>query len=113
MLPRLLIACLLCWTLPDVARSDRDFVDALRLGHPLLKPVTRTSTLTQSVVTTIFTMATCARLVNVTGPCTHLGGGVRDVHEPVVLTFDEDMEEIDLLLAPTKILRYIAPCTVR
>ena len=113
MLPRWLIACLLCWTFPDVARSDRDFMAALRLGHPLLKPVTRTSTLTQSVVTTIFTMATCARLVNVTGPCTHLGGGVRDVHEPVVLTFDEDMEEIDLLLAPTKILRYIAPCTVR
>ena len=36
-----------------------------------------------------------------------LGQHIPDIEEPVVLTFDDDMDEADsLMLAPTKTLKY-------
>ncbi|XP_059352970.1 uncharacterized protein LOC132088323 [Daphnia carinata] len=65
---------------------------------PIVSTVTRTSIVT--VLTTSPTAAICAQLVNVTGPC-RLHRGFR-MEDPIVLSFDDDMDSIDSVLSPTK-----------
>lgn len=89
-----------------------NLLKALRVGHPLFSYSRETTTLTQTYITTQWLPSVvCARLVNVTGPCKtriRLDGQVPDIEEPVVLTFDDDMDEADaLLVAPTKTLKYM------
>ena len=62
-------------------------------------------TIIRTITTTVSTATACAKLVNVTGACRRRKGHLID--EPIVLTFDEDMEEIDDLFKPTNPLRYI------
>ena len=78
---------------------------ALRDGHSRLLPVTSYSTLTKTVVSTSHVSTVCARLFNVTGACGTLGGVAQ---QPIILTFDEDIDNIDndLLFQPTKTVRY-------
>ena len=104
----------------DVVRS-KELMAALGNGHPKLLLVTEYSTLTVKVVTTSYTSAICAHLINVTGTCQppaaagasprssahgRSSDGGRHGQQPVVLTFEEDMDEIDQLLQPTKTLTY-------
>ena len=63
--------------------------------------VTRTSTVNALVVST--TVGLCAKLVNVTGPC-RLRRGLW-VDDPVVLSFDDDVDLIDDALSPNRTLR--------
>ena len=63
--------------------------------------VTRRSTVTAVVVSS--TVGLCAQLVNVTGPC-RLRRGMW-VDDPIVLSFDEEMDSIDDALSPSKTLR--------
>ena len=91
-----------------------NLLTALRVGHPLLRFSREVSTLTQTYITTQWLPSViCARLVNITGPCKtqmmpfSLGQHIPDIEEPVVLTFDDDMDEADsLMVAPTKTLKY-------
>ncbi|KAI9563584.1 hypothetical protein GHT06_011048 [Daphnia sinensis] len=66
--------------------------------EPIVSTVTRTAIVT--ALTTSPTVALCAQLVNVTGPC-RLHRGFRMEH-PIVLSFDDDMDSIDSILTPTK-----------
>lgn len=63
--------------------------------------VTQTSTVTALVTSS--TVGLCAKLVNVTGPC-RLRRGMW-VDDPIVLSFDDDMDSIDDALSPSKTLR--------
>lgn len=63
--------------------------------------VTQTSTVTALVTSS--TVGLCAQLVNVTGPC-RLRRGMW-VDDPIVLSFDDDMDSIDDALSPSKTLK--------
>jgi len=63
--------------------------------------VTQTSTVTALVTSS--TVGLCAKLVNVTGPC-RLRRGMW-VDDPIVLSFDDDMDSIDEAFSPSKTLR--------
>ncbi len=63
--------------------------------------VRRTSTITALVTSS--TVGLCAKLVNVTGAC-RLRRGMW-VDDPIVLSFDDDMDSIDDVLSPSKTLR--------
>jgi hypothetical protein len=63
--------------------------------------LTRTSTITALVVSS--TVALCAQLVNVTGPC-RLRRGLW-IDDPIVLSFDDDMDTIDEAFSPSQTLR--------
>lgn len=71
--------------------------------YPFLTFVTSTESTTTTIVLTSSTVGLCAKLVNVTGPC-RLRRGMW-VDEPVVLTFDEDLDSIDALLSPSAVMR--------
>ena len=75
------------------------------MEHPLKKSVRRGRQVniisiisTTTTTTTVSTSTICAKLVNVTGACVR----VRNtwVNEPIVLSFDEDVDEIDKLFLP-------------
>lgn len=63
--------------------------------------VTQTSTITALITSS--TVGLCAKLVNVTGAC-RLRRGMW-VDDPIVLSFDDDMDSIDEALSPSKTLR--------
>ncbi|KAK4026694.1 Uncharacterized protein APZ42_017355 [Daphnia magna] len=69
------------------------------------RPFVSFSTVTQtSTVTALITSSTvglCAKLVNVTGPC-RLRRGLWE-EDPIVLSFEDDMDSIDEALSPSKI----------
>jgi len=60
-------------------------------------------TIWTTTTATVRTTTMCAKLVNVTAACHRRRGFLID--EPIILTFDEDMEELDDLLKPTESLR--------
>ncbi|XP_046642694.1 uncharacterized protein LOC124327741 [Daphnia pulicaria] len=62
--------------------------------------VRRTTTITAAVISS--TVGLCAKLVNVTGAC-RLRRGMW-VDDPIVLSFDDDMDSIDDALSPSKTL---------
>lgn len=70
---------------------------------PFLTFITRTETSTVTEVATAPTVGLCAKLVNVTGAC-RLRRGLW-VEDPIVLTFDDGMDNIDGLLSPSHALR--------
>lgn len=71
------------------------------------RPFVSFSTVTQtSTVTALITSSTvglCAKLVNVTGAC-RLRRGLW-VEDPIVLSFEDDMDSIDEALSPSKTFR--------
>lgn len=75
----------------------------IKKKHPFatFSTVTATSTLTDTVTSS--TIGLCASLVNVTGAC-RLRRGLW-VEDPIVLTFDDDMDAIDGALLPSSTLR--------
>lgn len=87
------------WPLEQVPGVN--LFSALRNGHSLLSFTTKTSTLTETYVTTQWLPSVvCAKLVNVTGTCKqHFQdspeGRIAQMEEPVVLTFDDETEEAD------------------
>lgn len=89
------------------AKGSVNLLAAIRRGHPLIRHQTKkTSTVTDTVLSTVSQTSICAKLVNVTGPCRTLKGR-SEVEEPVVLTFDDDMDDFDSVLRihPTKTQR--------
>lgn len=60
-------------------------------------------TISTTTTATVRTSTVCAKLVNVTAACRRRKGLLID--EPIILTFDEDMEELDDLLKPTEPLQ--------
>ena len=113
LLPYLVMAS--CWTAVTAGRvqdplkkGTTNLLAALRQGHPLIRSgVTQVTTTTETVVVTrAFPSTLCAKLVNVTGSCATLRGGVME--QPVVLTFEDDMDEADELMKgidPSKMFR--------
>ena len=78
-------------------------------------PVTSTTTITSwkwvTLTTSTNTDDVCAKLINVTQPCRRRRG--KWVEEPVILTFDEDMDKIDALLIPSETQRYSNYFTIK
>ncbi|EFX82164.1 hypothetical protein DAPPUDRAFT_241304 [Daphnia pulex] len=73
----------------------------LKKKHPFVTLSTMTKTSTVTAVITSSTVGLCAQLVNVTGPC-RLRKGLW-VDEPIVLSFDDEMDSIDdTLLSPSQ-----------
>lgn len=103
----LLVSCL-AWSASaeEPNTPGVNLMEALRIGHPLIKFTKSTTTVTQTQrVTEWIASVLCAKLVNVTGPCFQRRGIF--VEEPVVLTFDDDIDADPLMmLKPTKTLRY-------
>ena len=62
---------------------------------------TQTQTVTQTVSSVSVDVSICAKIVNITGPCIRRRG--RWIHEPSVLTFDDEMDDVDQLLHPTAV----------
>ena len=59
--------------------------------------VTNTFTVTQSTTMSV----TCAQLVNVTGTCRQRRGMPSWAEEPIVISFDEDVDrEVEILFTP-------------
>ena len=75
----------------------------MKKKRPFVTFSTRTETTTVTTVVTSTTIGLCAQLVNVTGPC-RLRRGLW-VEDPIVLSFDDDMDAIDGALLPTSRLR--------
>ncbi len=71
--------------------------------NPLLTFTTRTETSTVTSTSTVSTVGLCAKLVNVTGAC-RLRRGLW-VEEPIVMSFDDDMDVIDGQLLPSATFR--------
>lgn len=99
----------------ETLKEGANLLAALRHGNPLIRSVTtRTSTTTETVVVTrAFPFTLCAKLVNVTGSCQTMRGGVSE--QPVVLTFEDDMDEADELMKgfdPSKVLRFVNSCCI-
>ncbi|XP_057376868.1 uncharacterized protein LOC130698085 [Daphnia carinata] len=67
---------------------------------PFIELSATTTTSTVTAMVTLSTVGLCAQLVNVTGPCRMRKG--LWVREPIVLSFDDDMDSIDGALNPTK-----------
>ena len=61
-------------------------------------------TIRTTTTATIRTSTVCAKLVNVTAACRRRKGFLID--EPIILTFDDDMDDLDDLLKSTEPLRY-------
>ena len=82
-----------------------DLTAALRSDQSRMSPATSYSTLTQTVVMTSHVSVICAQLFNVSGACGSIG--IRQ--QPIILTFDEDMDNIDdhPLFQPTETVRYL------
>jgi hypothetical protein len=77
----------------------------LKKKHPFVTLSTMTKTSTVTAVITSSTVGLCAQLVNVTGPC-RLRKGLW-VDEPIVLSFDDEMDSIDdTLLSPSQTSKY-------
>lgn len=70
--------------------------------EPIVSTVTRTSIATALITSS--TVGLCAQLVNVTGPC-RIHRGFR-MEDPIVLSFDDEMDSIDSILSPSKTFRY-------
>jgi hypothetical protein len=87
---------------PEITPGDYGEVEGRR-RRPFVtySTVTRTSTVTTLVVSS--TVGLCAQLVNVTGPC-RLRRGIW-VDDPIVLSFDDEMEFIDETFSPSRTLR--------
>lgn len=88
-----------------------NLLSAIRVGHPRLSFTRTTTTFTQTYISTQWLPSVvCARLVNITGPCRRFSpeGRLAEMEEPVVMTFDEDMNEADDLMHfnPTMTLKY-------
>ncbi|XP_032789980.2 uncharacterized protein LOC116927099 [Daphnia magna] len=66
--------------------------------EPIVSTVTRTSIATALITSS--TVGLCAQLVNVTGPC-RIHRGFR-MEDPIVLSFDDEMDSIDSILSPSK-----------
>ena len=77
----------------------------MKKKHPFVTHSTMTRTSTITALITSSTVGLCAQLVNVTGPC-RLRKGLW-VDDPIVLSFDDEMDSIDDSLSPTKTSRYI------
>ena len=75
----------------------------MKKKRPFVSFSTRTETSTISAVVTVSTVGLCAKLINVTGPC-RLRRGLW-VEDPIVMTFDDDMDAIDGALLPSATLR--------
>jgi hypothetical protein len=76
----------------------------MKKKHPFVTHSTMTRTSTITALITSSTVGLCAQLVNVTGPC-RLRKGLW-VDDPIVLSFDDEMDSIDDSLSPTKTSRY-------
>ena len=99
------------WPLDEEVRGV-NLLSALRVGHPRLSFTRSTSIVTETYISTVLLpSAVCARFVNITGPCRRFSqeGRVIQMEEPVVLTFDEDMDDADALthFNPTMTLKYL------
>lgn len=75
----------------------------MKKKHPFVTHSTMTRTSTITALITSSTVGLCAQLVNVTGPC-RLRKGLW-IDDPVVLSFDDEMDSIDDSLSPTKTSR--------
>ena len=71
--------------------------------HMFLTVTTTTETSILISTSTISAVGLCAKLVNVTGPC-RLRRGMW-VEEPVVMTFDDGMDDIDSAFSPSNVHR--------
>ena len=76
----------------------------MKKKHPFVTHSTMTRTSTITALITSSTVGLCAQLVNVTGPC-RLRKGLW-VDDPIVLSFDDEMDSIDDSLSPTRTSRY-------
>lgn len=87
-----------------------DLLAAIRSGHPRIKPTSRTVVVTETVVRTERLRSTvCAKLINVTASCRLPNEReLVDGEEPVVLTFDDGMDQYDSVDA----LAHIRPSDV-
>ncbi|KAI9563468.1 hypothetical protein GHT06_010931 [Daphnia sinensis] len=72
----------------------------MKKKKPFVELSTTTKTSTVTAIITLSTVGLCAQLVNVTGPCRMRKG--LWVREPIVMSFDDDMDSIDGALTPTK-----------
>ena len=77
----------------------------MKKKHPFVTHSTMTRTSTITALITSSTVGLCAQLVNVTGPC-RLRKGLW-VDDPIVLSFDDEMDSIDDSLSPTRTSRYL------
>ena len=84
---------------------DDDIVDEddLRQNRRLFQK-TKTTTSTVTATVTVPTTGLCAKLVNVTGRCRRRKA--LWIEDPIVMTFDDDMEALDAAFSPTSIYRY-------
>lgn len=81
----------------------------MKKKHPFVTHSTMTRTSTITALITSSTVGLCAQLVNVTGPC-RLRKGLW-VDDPIVLSFDDEMDSIDDSLSPTRTSRYLGSIT--
>lgn len=75
----------------------------MKKKRPFVSFSTKTETSTLTSITSLSTIGLCAKLVNVTGSCRHRRG--LWVEDPIVMSFDDDMDAIDEALLPTATLR--------
>ncbi|XP_057376756.1 uncharacterized protein LOC130697990 [Daphnia carinata] len=73
----------------------------MKKKRPFVSFSTVTQTSTVIALITSSTVGLCAKLVNVTGPC-RLRRGLWE-EDPIVLSFEDDMDSIDEALSPSKI----------
>jgi hypothetical protein len=75
----------------------------MKKKHPFVTHSTMTKTSTVTALITSSTVGLCAQLVNVTGPCRMRKG--LWVEDPLILSFDDEMDSIDDTLSPSKTSR--------
>lgn len=75
----------------------------MKKKRPFVSFSTKTETATVTTTVTSTTIGLCAQLVNVTGAC-RLRRGLW-VEDPIVMSFDDDMDAIDGALLPSATLR--------
>jgi hypothetical protein len=84
-------------------KKDKKKKKKKKKKYPLVTFSTRTQTSTETSTITLSTIGLCAQLVNVTGACRRRRGVW--IEDPIILSFDDDMDDIDGPLSATSTLR--------
>ena len=108
---KLFVVLLVCFAAVSSLPADGvDLLAAIRSGHPRIRQTSSTVTLTETVMRTERLRSTvCAKLINITGACQLPNKReMIDGEDPVILTFDDDMDQYDSVDA----LAHIKPSEV-
>ena len=101
-----LLALLIVSPAVESARSEDDQGPAAVRQVAYFSVVTSVQVVTATFVIT--TKSICASLVNVTGACQRRRRGVVD--RPVILSFDDDDDQLDILRPSSPVQRYATDC---